>query len=144
MNTADASAPFTAGTWTYGTDQITVNGDPVSVHMPVFSTHLTPGHYTAVITVWEPMSAASWAAGDDNDQFQWTAGAASVETEIWGPVGGASLSETTWDIVSESNSGSTSELAATGTDDFNGTLSIGLLAIVAGLLIVLRRRKSNA
>ena len=128
------------GTWVWGTDDITVNGDPVSTKMPTFTTYLDVGHYTALVTVWQPMTSAWWNAGDDNDVFQWTAGAASIETEIWGPVGGATLSNTDWEIVSTNTGGSDPELASTGTDDFSGTLSIALLAIGAGFVILLRRR----
>lgn len=139
VNTSDFS-----GTWVFGTDHITVNDEPVATKMPVFSTHLEPGRYTILITVWEKMSAASWNNGDDGDGFEWTPGDASVETEIWGPTGGATLSDTEWEPEGGSggsDSDSVSELAATGTTDPTGTALLGVVALIAGAGLVAARRR---
>jgi hypothetical protein len=131
----NVDTPSWGGTWVWGTDDITVNGNPVSTKMPTFTTYLEVGHYTALVTVFPPMTADWWNAGDDNDQFQWTAGPAGVQTEIWGPVGGATLSDTEWEIVSTNP-----ELAATGAEGSTGTAIIAFLGLAAGILMRSRKK----
>lgn len=134
-----------SGTWNYPTDQVvTVSGDQVSTKMPWFEAHLKPGHYTALITVYEEMPASWWTAGTDGDVWSWTTGDASVETEIWGPAGGATLQADDWAPSGGSGSGDSTKLAATGASGVTESALIGGLAVVAGAgLVAVRRRRSN-
>lgn len=133
------------GTWDYPTDQVvTQAGDEVSTKMPYFEAHLKPGKYTVLISVYEEMPASWWNAGTDGDGWSWASGNASVDTEIWGPVGGASLSDTPWQPSAPSGSTTSDSLAATGATGVVESALVGALAITAGAVaLVARRRRSN-
>ncbi|MEY4313316.1 MAG: hypothetical protein RLZZ319_825 [Actinomycetota bacterium] len=135
---------YDPGTWNYPTDQVvTESGDEVSTKMPIFEAHLKPGHYTALISVYEEMPAAWWTAGSDGDGWSWATGDASVETEIWGPAGGAALQDDDWAPSGGTGSGDT-KLAATGATGVAESALIGALALISGAsLVAIRRRRSN-
>ena len=128
------------GTWVYGTDNVTINGDPVSGQMPQFTAHLEPGEYTILLTTWNEMPLDWWtnSTAPDSD-WDWAGGDASVTTEIWGPAEGVTLPKGNWEILS--NDYTSEGLAPTGgSDAIVGSLVLGSAVVACGFVIRRRRR----
>jgi hypothetical protein len=106
----------------------TEDGKALEGHFPVFTSNLTAGDYTMLVTTYWGLTSEAWNAGED-EFGTWDPAEAHIDYEVWGPEDGAEL-------VDEF------ALASTGVDPSFG-LWTGLALAGTGVAITVARRRTQ-
>lgn len=111
---------------------VSEQGDYIEGHYSYFSSTLDPGDYMLVFTTWDNVSASEWASE--------TPGGGTVYFDVWGPTGGANLTDV--DPISVPVADGSGRLADTGVEPAMALWS-GLFLVAAGAVIMIARRRAQ-